>query len=52
MELNDLKDLIFDLLNEIAEVDFLDIEMNDQANTLTVLMLGGNTIKVTCSAVS
>lgn len=46
MELDDLKELIFDFLNESDDSLIADIETIEQENTFIVKTVGGNTFEI------
>lgn len=45
-ELDELKDLIFDFLNENDEMLIADIETREKDNTFVVTTIGGNTYEI------
>ena len=52
MELNYLKDTLFDLLNDCEGMDISDIEADDAANTITLSVADGSVFEVECRKVT
>ena len=46
MELEELKDTVFDLLNENDDLLIADIDPKEKENILVVKMVGGNTFEI------
>jgi hypothetical protein len=52
MEINTLKDYLFELLNEEAEeIGIVDIDANDRENTFLLQMKSGECFEITCRKV-
>lgn len=52
MELNELKDRLFDLLNESDALDLLDLHLYDRENILVLAFPDGSSFELRCTMLS
>lgn len=48
MTLEDFKDWLFDVLNDLDSDILADIETNEKSNTFQLRMVGGNVFEIEC----
>ncbi|MEY8413960.1 hypothetical protein AALB51_22385 [Lachnospiraceae bacterium 62-26] len=48
MEIDDFKDWLFDILNDLDSDILADIKLDDTANTFKLIMVGGNVFEIEC----
>ena len=48
MEIDDFKDWLFDILNDLDSDILADIKPDDTANTFQLIMVGGNVFEIEC----
>lgn len=48
MELEDFKDWLFDVLNELNSDIIVDIDTNEKSNTFQLSMVGGGKFEIEC----